>query len=124
MEQQDVYRDLSRKLMMENSRVLPLIWRVVCSDDEALIVNRLPATVEELAREFSKTPAEMQGIIDGLFHRGAVFDFVKDGVTFYRGPGTSCSSTTPPSCGQRPPKRCSISGWSSRRRTTPSCWNW
>ena len=86
MEQQDVYRDLSRKLMMENSRVLPLIWRAVCSAAEALIVNCLPATVEELAREFSKTPAEMQGIIDGLFHRGAVFDFVKDGVTFYRGP--------------------------------------
>ena len=86
MEQQDVYRELSRKLMMENSRVLPLIWRVVCNDEEAAIVNRMPATVDELAREFSKTPGEMQDIIDELFHRGAAFDFVKNGVTYYRGP--------------------------------------
>ena len=86
MEQQDVYRELSKKLMMENSRVLPLIWRIVCTEEEARIVNRMPATVEDLAREFSKTTSGMQEIIDGLFHRGAAFDFVKDGTTFYRGP--------------------------------------
>ena len=86
MEQQDVYRELSKKLMMENSRVLPLIWKAVCNEEEARIVNRMPATVDELAREFSKTAGEMQGIIDELFHRGAAFEFAKDGVTYYRGP--------------------------------------
>jgi ferredoxin len=86
MESQDVYRELSKKLMMENSRVMPLIWRTVCTEEEAAIVNRMPATVEELATAFSKTTDEMQAIIDGLFHRGAAFDFTKDGVTYYRGP--------------------------------------
>lgn len=86
MEQQDVYRELSRKLMMENSRVLPLIWRIVCNEQEARIVNRMPATVDDLARDFSMTTLEMQKVLDDLFHRGAVFDFVKDGVTHYRGP--------------------------------------
>ncbi|HPI93429.1 MAG TPA: 4Fe-4S binding protein [Deltaproteobacteria bacterium] len=86
MEQQDVYRELSKKLMLEHSRVIPLIWRIICTDEEARIVNRMPATVDELARDFAKSTEEMQGIVDRLFHRGAAFDFVKDKTTFYRGP--------------------------------------
>lgn len=86
MEQQDVYRELSKKLMLEHSRVIPQIWRIICTDEEARIVNRMPATVDELARDFAKSTEDMQGIVDGLFHRGAAFDFVKDQTTFYRGP--------------------------------------
>ncbi|MCU0575299.1 MAG: 4Fe-4S binding protein [Desulfobacterota bacterium] len=86
MEQQDVYRDLSKKLMLENSKVIPQIWRTVCTEEEARIVNSMPATVQDLAQAFSKGVEEMQGIVDGLFHRGAAFDFVKDGITWYRGP--------------------------------------
>lgn len=86
MEQQDIYRELSKKLMMENSTVLPKIWRVICSEEEAKLVNRLPATLDQLVQESGEAASKMQDIIDGLFHRGAVFEFVKDGTTFYRMP--------------------------------------
>lgn len=86
MEQQDVYRELSKKLMLEQSTVLPRIWRMVCSEEEARIVNQLPATTDELAKAFAKSTADMQRIIDELFHRGVVFDYVKEGTTYYRMP--------------------------------------
>jgi ferredoxin len=86
MEQQDVYRELSKKLMLENSTILPRIWRIVCSNEEAQLVNRLPATLEQLVQESGKAAKTMQDTMDELFHRGVVFDFVKDGVTSYRMP--------------------------------------
>ncbi len=86
MEQQDVYRELSKKLMLEGSTILPKIWRIVCSDEEAQLVNRLPATLEQLVQESGKAASEMQDILNELFHRGVVFDSVKEGTTLYRMP--------------------------------------
>ncbi|HQI00193.1 MAG TPA: 4Fe-4S binding protein [Deltaproteobacteria bacterium] len=86
MVQQDVYRELSKKLMMENSTVLPRIWKIVCTDKEAEIVNALPGTAEELARKFEMTQEDMLSILQELYHRGAVFEAVRDGVTTYRMP--------------------------------------
>ena len=54
MEQQDVYRELSKKLMMENSTVIPKIWRAVCSEEEADLVNLLPASLEQLVQATGK----------------------------------------------------------------------
>jgi Pyruvate/2-oxoacid:ferredoxin oxidoreductase delta subunit len=86
MEQQDVYRELSKKLMLENSTILPKIWRMVCSEEEAQLVNRLPATLEQLVQESGKAASEMQDTLDELFHRGVVFDYIKEGTTLYRMP--------------------------------------
>jgi len=86
MDHQDVYRELSKKLMMENSTVLPRIWRLVCTDEEAEILNRLPATVDQLSSALGKPAAELQALFDKLFHRGAVFELVKDGTISYRIP--------------------------------------
>ncbi|MEN6446356.1 MAG: 4Fe-4S binding protein [Syntrophaceae bacterium] len=84
MDQPDVYRELSKKLMMENSVVLPKIWKVVCSEEEARIVNSLPDTIAGLAAVFDRDFEEMRRIIGGLYHRGVVFDYEKDGTTLYR----------------------------------------
>ena len=86
MSQQDVYRELSKKLLMENSTVLPRIWKIVCSDKEAEIVNALPGTADEIARKFGMTEGDMLPILHGLYHRGVVFEAVRDGVTTYRMP--------------------------------------
>lgn len=86
MAQQDLYRELSRKLLMEHSTVLPRIWSTVCSENEAEIVNALPATAAELAGKFGRTTDEMLSILQELFHRGAVFEAIKGGVTTYRMP--------------------------------------
>lgn len=86
MAQQDVYRELSKKLLLEQSTIIPKIWETICSDEEARIVNSLPATVPDLAEKFSMFEEEMTAIIDELYHRGVVFDYERDGKTFYRMP--------------------------------------
>ncbi len=83
---QDIYRELSKKLLMEHSAVLPRIWKTVCSEDEAKIVNALPAAAHELAARFGTTEDDMLATLGGLFHKGAVFEAVKGGVTTYRMP--------------------------------------
>jgi ferredoxin len=86
MEQQGIYRELSKKLMMENSSVLPKIWKILCSEEEAAMVNALPTTLEELAGKFGKGIDEIRDIFHELYHRGVVFDYEKDGITYYRMP--------------------------------------
>lgn len=82
----DVYRELSKKIMMENSVLIPEIWKIVCSEEEANILNAMPATLGQLVEKFAKSRDEMKAVLEDLFHRGVVFDYEKGGETFYRMP--------------------------------------
>jgi ferredoxin len=82
----EVYRELSKKLMLEHSRILPKIWALLCSEEEAVLVNLLPGTPEEIAARTGKPLAEVQGMLKALFHKGAVFEGVREGKTVYRMP--------------------------------------
>jgi len=86
MEKMDVYQELSKKLSMENSRFVPEIWRRLCTEEEAEIISALPGTSEDMAARFGKDIEEMNGILERLFQRGVVFDYTKDGKTYYRMP--------------------------------------
>lgn len=86
MDRMDVYRELSKKLLMEHSKLMPKIWETVCSPDEAAVINALPATAEELAGRFGKAEEDMLAVLDSLFHKGVVFEAVRNGVTTYRMP--------------------------------------
>jgi len=81
-----VYAELSKKLMMEHSKLLPELWRMVCDEDEANAVNALPGTAEEIARALGRPVGDMEMLLKRLYHRGAVFDSVKDGTLYYRMP--------------------------------------
>ena len=82
----EVYKELSKKLMFENSPLLPQLWSVICSEEEAEIVNALPGTAEELAERFGKSLEEMKEILQTLFVKGVVFESIRDGKTTYRMP--------------------------------------
>ncbi len=86
MSPQDVYRELSKKLLMEHSTVLPRIWKTVCTEEEALIVHSLPSNVHDLAEKFGMPEDEMLSILGELYHRGAVFEAERNGQTIYRMP--------------------------------------
>ncbi len=86
MEKASVYRELTKKLGMEQSPLIPRIWEVLCTEEEARIVNATPARREELAARFEIDPREMDRILDRLFHRGVIFEQQKEGVTIYRMP--------------------------------------
>lgn len=81
-----VYRELSKKLLMENSAILHQIWKTVCTEEEAEIVNLLPGSIGETAAKSGKKPEEIQAMMKELFHRGVVFEGQKGGETVYRPP--------------------------------------
>jgi Pyruvate/2-oxoacid:ferredoxin oxidoreductase delta subunit len=82
----DVYRELAGKVGMRDSKFVPDIWRTICSKQEAEIINAMPATRGELSDKFGKTDEEMSKILQQLFIKGVVFDYTKDGKTYYRMP--------------------------------------
>jgi len=82
----EVYKELSRKMMFETSTMLPELWSMICSEEEADIVNALPGTAEELAERFGKDLDVMNEILQKLFVKGVVFENVRDGKTVYRMP--------------------------------------
>ncbi|MCX7679344.1 MAG: 4Fe-4S binding protein [Spirochaetes bacterium] len=81
-----VYRELSKKLLLENSTILHKIWQIVCSEQEAHIVNMLPATIDEIAARTNKSHQEIEKILNELYHRGVVFEGKKGNDIVYRAP--------------------------------------
>ena len=86
MSNPNIYKELSKKLNMENSQILPRIWSLICNEEEAEIINSLPRTVEDIAGKFGKSVDEIDSIMKSLFHKGVVFDYVRDDKTYYRMP--------------------------------------
>jgi ferredoxin len=86
MSHYDVYRELSKKVGTEHSRIVPEIWRIVCTPEEAELLIVLPATIEELALRLGKTPEEIGSMARLLFHKGVVFEATREGKTTYRMP--------------------------------------
>lgn len=74
MSENDVYGELCRKLGVEHSRLLPEIWKMLCSPEEAALVNATPATVEELAGLFGKSREEIEAMTRLLFRKGVLFE--------------------------------------------------
>jgi Pyruvate/2-oxoacid:ferredoxin oxidoreductase delta subunit len=86
MSSADLYQNLSKKIGTENSTLIPKIWRTICSEKEAEILNAMPGTAEELAEKFDTSVDEMSGILHELFIKGVVFEVIREGVTRYRMP--------------------------------------
>ena len=82
----DVYRELSKKVGTEHSRIVPEIWKIVCTPEEAKMLIALPATIEELSQHSGKTSEEIGSMLKLLFHKGLVFEAAKEGKTMYRMP--------------------------------------
>ena len=86
MSQQDLYGELSKKVGSEHSRIVPEIWKTVCTLEEAEILNVLPATLEELVQRFGTPQKDISRMIQILFHKGLVFEATREGKTTYRLP--------------------------------------
>lgn len=86
MEDIGIYQRLSKRIGTENSAIVPEIWRVICSENEAEILEAMPGTAEDLAAKFNKSLDEINSILHELFIKGVVFEYTKDEKTFYRMP--------------------------------------
>ncbi len=74
MSEAEIYQELCQKLGVEESRLLPEIWRLLCSPEEAALVNATPATAEELAERFGKDLTEINQMLQDLFRKGVLLE--------------------------------------------------
>ncbi len=81
-----IYKELSKKLLLEQSSLLPRIWAEVADPVDAGILNALPGTVEELSTRLGMDTEQLETRLHELFMRGAVFEKIKNGVTTWRMP--------------------------------------
>ncbi|MDZ4164738.1 MAG: 4Fe-4S binding protein [Smithellaceae bacterium] len=82
----DIYQELAKKLGQEQSPLIPRLWQVLCTEQEARIVNSTPAQAEELAEKFDMALDETRELLGRLFRRGVIFEQQKEGKTIYRMP--------------------------------------
>jgi ferredoxin len=84
MSQKDVYTQLTERIFMPDSRLLPRIWRMIVDEEEARILLATPATAEALAEEFGLPLEEMEKKLAVLFRKGVLFKKDKPGGIVYR----------------------------------------
>ena len=86
MTHKDLYRELSNKVGAGHSNIVREIWETVCSREEASLLDALPATAEELSQRLGREREEIDAMLSLLFHKGLVFEVIKEGKTTYRLP--------------------------------------
>ena len=85
MEQaQSVFIKLAEKIMMPNSRIIPELFAMLVSEQDAQILLALPGTAEELAQKFSMDRQAMQKKLDELFLKGVAFKNKRPEGTRYK----------------------------------------
>ncbi len=70
---QKSYAQLCAKMGLPNSESLIKIWKTLCDSREADVAAALPGTAGEIAEKTGFPAGEIQGILDSLFQKGAVF---------------------------------------------------
>jgi Pyruvate/2-oxoacid:ferredoxin oxidoreductase delta subunit len=82
----EAYSSLTQKLTGGESKMLNQIWSILANPEEAQVLDMLPMTAENIAEATQKNAEEVTSMLSGLFHKGVVFEGVKDGKTIYRMP--------------------------------------
>ena len=83
---EEIYRELSKKLLLEQSVLLPKIWAGVADPVDAAILNAAPGTVDDIAGYLGMDTGEVEKRLQDLYMRGAAFEKTRDGKTTWRMP--------------------------------------
>jgi ferredoxin len=82
----EVYGSLTRKVSGQDSKLLEKIWSILANPEEAAILDMLPKSAEEISVALGTGLDKVEVILDNLFHKGVVFDGIKDGRKIFRMP--------------------------------------
>lgn len=78
------YTKLAEKIFMGGSALIPRLFEMIASDEEADLLLSLPATTSQLAGNLDMSEEEIQGMLDTLFRKGLVFKKSTPEGTLYR----------------------------------------
>jgi len=84
MSDSSVYEQLAEKIFMAGSSIIPLLWEMIADEREAELLLGLPGTAAELTEKIGGDEAEVQEMLEGLYHKGVVFKSAKPEGVKYR----------------------------------------
>lgn len=80
----DIYVQMTNKIFMTGSQIIPELFRMVANDAEAELLLAMPGTPEQLAANLGKDPAAVAEMCATLYHKGLAFKSFKGGVLSYK----------------------------------------
>ena len=84
MEEKDLYEQLSDRIMTSGSKLIPKLFKMIASEEEARLMIATPGTAEELSKVTGKDPKATEEMLEELFHKGLMFKSKKETGTIYR----------------------------------------
>ncbi len=81
-----LYKKLTDKIGAGGSSRIPLIWEMICDEEEANLLLMLPDTVDNLAKKTGRTKEKILSMLEVLFYKGVVFEKTREGITTYHLP--------------------------------------
>jgi len=78
------YQTLAEKIMMGSSLIMPRLFEMIASPDEADLLLALPGTVAQAAPKLGRDEDSVRVMMEALFHKGLVFKKVRPEGTEFR----------------------------------------
>jgi formate hydrogenlyase subunit 6/NADH:ubiquinone oxidoreductase subunit I len=81
---QDIYQQMTDKIMLTGSRLIPELFRMIVDPEEARLLLAMPGTPEELAGRVGRSPEELERMCRTLYQKGVAFKSFKGGGLGYK----------------------------------------
>ena len=80
----DLYEQMTDKLMLTGSRLIPELFRMVADESEAELLLSMPGTPEELAEKTGRPVDAVEAACQALYHKGVAFKSHRGGSLKYK----------------------------------------
>jgi Pyruvate/2-oxoacid:ferredoxin oxidoreductase delta subunit len=80
----DVYQEMTERLMLSGSKLIPELFRMVADPDEAALLLAMPGTPEQLAAALGRETEAVADACQALYRKGVAFKSFKGGALGYK----------------------------------------
>ena len=79
-----IYEQMTDKIFLSGSKLIPRLFEMIASKEEADLLMKMPGSPEDLAKDVGKSAAEVEAMCRTLYVKGLAFKSLKGGVTKYK----------------------------------------
>jgi len=80
----DIYSTLTDKIFMTGSKIIPELFRMIASQEEAELMLAMPGTPAQLSEKVGKSPEEVEDMCLELYRKGLAFKSFKGGEVAFK----------------------------------------
>lgn len=80
----DVFEQLTDRIMLTGSKLIPELFRMIVTEEEAALMMAMPGTPEQLAEKVQRPVSDVESTCLSLYHRGVAFKSYKSATVGYK----------------------------------------